>query len=208
MKRFIITALAAVVALSLNAQSTDKKSVKKEGPWIEVNGGVSISSLSRMENHTGWHMAAMFETAANNKGVYVNTGIAYRFRGASVVEYSQREDINYHAMELLVNIGYRYRFNKKIAIFGEMGPYIAYCFGGKTHVRRGDWYDKEYDTFSDDAPLNHFDAGMGIKVGAELFGRIPISAGYMFGFRDMGSNFDNERNFTCLTVSIVYRFKL
>lgn len=211
MKKIILTFAATLVAFGALAQ--------KSRTW-EVEAGLNSSkfhsnlNLSRYgESKLGFHLGLRrtFAFSKSNSGLYSNIGLFLSQRGmqfsvAEVPNEHGKIDLNY--LELPVHLGYKYAINNKVALFGEVGPYVALgLFGntttygeigtsynnGNTMIEYGKKITPSFDAF------DRFDAGVGFRVGAELYKHFNVSVGYDWGAINGAKaeelNFKN-RNFT------------
>lgn len=199
---------------SISAQSDTFKNLQ----W-EANVGMNNSSMGYLNSKIGFHIGVRAEMALPSiaDGVYANAGAFLTQKGGKVDFGDLAEvTVNAYYLEIPIHIGYKYIINEKIAVYGDVGPYIAFGLFGKTKATAISDLTEKTNTFDD---VKRFDLGAGFKIGAEFMKKYTFSIGYDWGFIDgykgeSGYNEDGvyeidvtpsmkHKNFT---ISLGYRF--
>jgi len=124
---------------------------------------------------------------ANSKNSFrVLTGLMY-------VQKNSKDDfvkVNAGYLEIPVYAIYYHQMVGDAALFGGLGPYIAYGIGGKT---KGDNFSEK--TFDKDFGFKPFDAGVSFTGGYQFPMGLSIRLAYDLGLADIDRNeVDNAKN--------------
>ena len=203
--------------------------LQKQIVW-EGQIGFNSSKMGDMGSKPGFHIGVKgsLDLPTLFDGAYVNAGAFISLKGSKIDMGDLGNDkITAGYLDIPIHFGYAYTFNDKLAVFGEVGPYIAIGLFGKHKVTEitdvdldtGEFKQEEmsYNTFDD---LKRFDMGLGLKFGVELVQKYTFSIGYDWGFIDVykGSNLDAEHDTAGdidltpsaknknLTISLGYKF--
>lgn len=220
MKKFLMTLAVACFALTASAQ-------EKGDLRFGVTAGMNVSNITDMEmdSRIGFHVGAKAEYNITDN-LYGNAALLFSQKGSksewSEEGYNVESTWNPGYIELPIHIGYRYKVDEKVSIFGETGPYFAYGICGKAKDEWTGTYagitesgeDKE-DFFGDDKKEDNygakrFDCGWGVKVGVEA-AKFQVSLGYEYGFtkvKDINDAFEGSKkpHNSNFMVSVAYMF--
>ncbi|MEZ3589827.1 MAG: PorT family protein [Muribaculaceae bacterium] len=113
-------------------------------------------------------------------------------------------------LEIPIHAGYHFNLSRKVKAFASFGPYFAVGLFGpstvSTFVGDGKWVDFKIDnvfkaTFNNDA-MRRFDAGISVRLGAELIDHVQIAVGYDLGFVEYNNTLNNQT----ISLSAAYMF--
>lgn len=245
MKKLFIAAFALVCSSSAFAIDNEPD----EGITFQTFLGVSSTEVhsipSPFEHHGIDDFGAKVGGTAgfkieyvlpNAHGTYINAGIDWIMKGGAIEQettdlgtgekYKETHKFPLHYLELPIHVGYRYNFNEKVGVYGEVGPYFGIGVGGRYKIRfdqdGSEWRDLEdsYSIFkkSDSrANFQRWDAGIGFRVGCEYMKHYSLNLGFDWGLTDMyrdsfrdkvhdaGMKLDKAKNFA-FTIALGYRF--
>lgn len=112
-----------------------------------------------------------------------------------------------HYLEIPIHAGYAWYIDEDWSLMAEAGPYLALGLFGKAKTERANmgqvshWEDS---FFSSPINANRFDLGMGLQVSAMYLKDYQVHVAYDFGFINMHSSFQQNRN---LSVGFTYFFE-
>lgn len=201
----IIYLIIALVAFSNSAKAFEYE--PEEGLSFMGLFGMNISTL---QNHPyKAKVGAMMGMRADYMlphahGAYLTAGLDWTMKGGKLSGLARvnAEDLNatgkynLHYLEIPIRVGFRYNFSESIGVYGEVGPYFAIGVGGRHKaIIDGDGADvraaednNTYKAFVDDVNHENFqrwDAGLGIRVGAEYNQHYNLLLGCDWGFADI-----------------------
>ena len=165
----------------------------------QVEVGLNVSKLTDINSRCGFNVGVRGSLDLPYN-LYVNAGIFLTMKGA-------KEDlltVDAYGFELPIHVGYKYKFGKTLAIFGEFGPYFNIGAFGKTKVKAGGIEASE-NTYGDGG-LDRFDFGLGLRAGVELLNKIPVAIGYDFGLVDVAGVPNGSVKNGNFTLSVGYKF--
>ena len=205
----IIYLIIALVAFSNNAKAFEYE--PEEGlTWMGLFG----MNISKLQNHPyGAKAGAMMGIRADYMlpsahGAYVTAGLDWTMKGGKTsyedMVLGDDEDItkkfNLHYFEIPIRAGFRYNVTEELGFYGEVGPYFAIGVGGR-HKMHIDEDGAEINVIEDEGTYQSFknygypketfqrwDAGIGIRVGAEYEGHYNLMFGCDWGLADMYRN--------------------
>ncbi|MCI1740968.1 MAG: PorT family protein [Prevotella sp.] len=168
-----------------------------QGMRYGVNAGINLSKPAGNVDADGVKMGAKvgfrgeydFKSAAD--GFYLSSGLYwsqkgykshpfYGYAGNITSEVTSYVNLNY--LELPVHIGYKLPCCKNLSLFGEAGPYVGYAAWGKSTAKvDGKKVSSSSKIFGHNG-FRRFDTGVGVQIGAQLFGHYQLIAGYERGF--------------------------
>lgn len=210
MKRFLTIALAALFAGNMMAL----ENVPKSGFTWQAFAGFNVTNMVNIEQFLGVSsydpkVGVNFGVRTdyvlpNAYGIYMSAGVDWTQKGAKKTFANKDKNIvQAHYLEVPIHIGYRYNINKKVGVYGDVGPYFAVGVTGKnrfkpfddknpdTHTMtfgKADYQvkDPETGTLADHKikAIQRFDCGLGFRVGAEYNNQYSINLGYDWGFTD------------------------
>ncbi len=96
-----------------------------------------------------------------------------------------------HYLEIPVNVGYRYAFNRDMSIYGAVGPYFGFGVGGK---ESSDVYSDDYFGDKKKGYAQAFDFGFGFGIGFQ-YKAVDLHLGYELGVIDIYEFASKNRNF-------------
>lgn len=193
MKKYLLTAILAVAALSLSAQrasdsgefsfwNNNNDDLKIEwGPRVGLN--VSTFNLSwddgdDPKSKVGFNVGVAVNFPIVNS-FYINSGLFYTTKGVKFEGSSWKENYNLGYIELPIYASYRMNFAEASQLQVNFGPYFAYGVNGK--VKYEDQYRNEkVNSFTEDGGIKRFDCGLGLGVGY-TFHKFNIGLSYQFG---------------------------
>lgn len=208
MKKVLLMACMALLGIgSMSAQSDTFKGLQ----W-EANVGMNNSDWGGLGAKIGFHIGAKAEMTLPSiaDGVYANAGAFLTLKGCKQ-DYGDLAEAtsNAYYLEIPIHIGYKYIINEKIAVYGDVGPYIAFGLFGKSKATAiNDWTDgstttEKTNTFGDHA--KRFDLGAGLKVGVEFMKKYTFSIGYDWGFIDCYKDMHKDEDVIDLTPSMKHK---
>jgi hypothetical protein len=161
----------------------------------------------------GFHVGAKVEYSLSQtyNGLYIYSGALFSLKGGKK-EYGyypkgtgmKDKESNYF-LEVPVHLGYRHAFNKHLAIFGTLGPYMGVGLFGKYKVDSHIKSDR-MDVYGSEGYLNRFDFGLGAQVGIEISRKVQFALGYDRGLKDMIKAKNGEYKNRNFKVSCAYIF--
>jgi hypothetical protein len=175
MKKYLLIAVCAVMALSASAQrarssstSTFFSSERSDAPiTFGITTGLNIANMTFDQD--GLSISPDSRTAFNIgltvdipllESIYIKSGLFYTGKGCKFED--KYSDVVYSPayLEIPILASYRYDFSEAAQMQLNFGPYLAYGIGGKA---KDD--DDEEDFFGSDSDTNRFDAGLQIGAG-------------------------------------------
>lgn len=218
MKKTLLTMVAALAATCAFAQ---------KNPSLEVEAGLNSSTFqtnaiaSSYDAKWGFHVGlrGTFDVPSLAKGVYTNVGAFLSLKGITVSdpETSKKNDqkVDLYYLEVPVHVGYKFTATSNLSFFGEVGPYVAYGLFGNAvtkdaSIKRGDDGRIYVDDVTVTTPafdeVNRFDAGVGLRVGAQLYNKVNVSCGYDWGLTNMHKQVGGSSKNRNFTLSVGYIF--
>lgn len=180
-----------------------------------VVGGVNVSkpTASDYDERVGFHVGGKAEIKLSGKesGFYLSPALLFSLKGGEPMGYLEwgtlkkvdRVEHNYY-LNLPVHIGYKHSFNRKVSLFGSVGPYAGMGLFGKFKQKSDGETEGSRNIYGSKGYLNRFDWGMSGQVGVEIIRKIQFSLGYELGLQNVAkSGSYKNRNFT---VSVAYMF--
>ena len=208
MKKIFYFIIALVVSSS-NAMALEYE--PEEGlTWMGLFG----MNISKLQNHPyNGKAGAMMGIRGdymlpNAHGAYVTAGFDWTMKGGKlsreVIVNGDDEDAtvkyNLHYVEIPIRFGFRYNATEELGFYGEVGPYFAIGIGGR-HKMHIDEDGAEVNIIEDQFTYQSFknygypketfqrwDAGIGVRVGAEYEGHYNLMFGCDWGLADMYRN--------------------
>lgn len=209
MKKSIITALLAIVAMTAAAQqqtSTTIFSTERSTAEITygIEGGVTFSTLTGdldLNHRTGFDIGAVVNIPVL-ESLYIKSGVRFIQKGAKYDAYKldSYEDIDIKSnaayIEIPILASYRYNFDSSNQLQINVGPYLAFGVGGKTKIENTDNTDNhydyyegwEFDTFGDHGLLKRFDLGFQFGIGMTLASQYYVGLGYELGLINIAND--------------------
>lgn len=138
--------------------------------------------------------------------------LKYSMKGA-YHENILKEDTDYikdwyttNYLEIPVHVGYAKYINEDWSVMAEAGPYFALGLWGRRKTTRCNDGSTTHTTESYFSDLNctRFDFGMGLQLSAIYLKDYQIHMAYDFGFINMHSSFQQNRNFS---IGLTYFFE-
>ena len=208
MKKIFYFIIALVVSSS-NAMALEYE--PEEGlTWMGLFG----MNISKLQNHPyNGKAGAMMGIRGdymlpNAHGAYVTAGFDWTMKGGKlsreIIVNGDDEDAtvkyNLHYVEIPIRAGFRYNATEELGFYGEVGPYFAIGIGGR-HKMSIDEDGAEVNIIEDQFTYQSFknygypketfqrwDAGIGVRVGAEYEGHYNLMFGCDWGLADMYRN--------------------
>lgn len=187
MKKIFILALGAIFTANLHAQNA-----VRFGLQAGVNAAnMAIEDFDDSKTKAGFHAGIKIDAEIFDN-VYLVGGIQYSLKGTKwsneTILIKEKTTINTSYLEIPVHMGYKYEFNDKFAVFGDLGPYFGIGLFGKqkTEYKNNSKEDSDEKLFEgDDAFLKRFDWGLGFNAGIELSKHFQIGVGYDWGINNI-----------------------
>ena len=211
MKKIFAVALLALATFTMNAQDFKKF---RFGP----TAGLNISTMNLDWDHSsrvGFNVGALVEYNFT-KNFYVGSGLKFTQKGVKwngIVNNIDDPDLkcNPYYLEIPLNAAYRYSFNDKLSVFGEVGPYFAFGVGGKYKNGDSSWgyFGDEGEDFmemltGEEIRAKRFDFGLGFAAGVE-YAKFQLRVGYELGLTK-AFNVDGSAKTRNLYVGLAYMF--
>lgn len=171
MKKFLVAAIAAVAALSVNAQSIsfwNGEPAEQRLTW-GVRAGMNLSSVGgdmKTDSKIGFK-AGVSADIAIVQSFYINTGLFYSMQGYEPKGKGDGMTAGY--LNLPIYASYRLNFAEESQLQINFGPYVAYGLHGD-------------DGYFDNA--KRFDMGLGVGAGY-TFKRWYLGLDYQFGLMNI-----------------------
>ena len=202
------------IALFITILVFSTSQLKASGPirwWIIGGMNISKPTHTSYSEGYGFHLGGKIEYKLfnNESGFYISPAVLLSLKGGKPVpvSYPGDKDVrtnehNYY-LDIPVYFGYKHSFNRKVALFGGVGPYMGVGLFGK-YKRKADGVANSVNPFGNNGYLNRFDAGMGSQIGLEFVKRIQFTIGYELGLKNISKKYQyKNRNFM---VSCGYMF--
>lgn len=208
--------LIIVLALGTNNAKAFKYESEEGLTWMGLFG----MNISALQNHdykakAGAMMGARADyMLPHAHGAYLTAGLDWTMKGGKKSDVPL-EDVNMtgtgkynlHYLEIPIRAGFRYNFSESIGVYGEVGPYFAIGVGGRHKMSidgdgpavRAAEDNNTYKAFVDDVNHENFqrwDAGLGIRVGAEYNQHYNLLLGCDWGFADIYRDNYRDHYFT------------
>lgn len=228
MKKLVLTlALAAMSAATVQAQLTSPAKLGARAGLNFSNMRESASGFSYTPDvRTSFHAGVSLEQTIGVQGFLLETGLYFSSKGCifpmselSPYDVDVKLVLNYIQVPLMV--GYRYDVDRRVALKGFFGCYVAYGLSGKMKAEgysfdvmgHGMRYTDDFD-MGFDAKLKRFDAGLRFGAGVELDERYTLSLGYELGLADINgtkaagdfSSVKAKDKNRCATLTLGYNF--
>lgn len=229
LKKSFAIAILAVMTVCASAQDFKKF---RFGPTVGLNlasntakevkpkVGFSIGALGEYNFTNNFYMTSALKLSLKNSKL---DGTEFDKNDKTKVKKVFHDSYKPYYFEIPIHAGYRYSFNDKFSVFGELGPYIGIGVCGKAYsketkydvyveekVYNGRYVDiedvhypeisKEYtiDYFGDfkdrsTVGANRFDFGLGFAAGIE-FSKFQARLGYDFGLTKIFDVENSARN--------------
>jgi len=204
MKKYLLIAVCAVMALSASAQrarssstSTFFSSERSDAPiTFGITTGLNIANMTFDQD--GLSISPDSRTAFNIgltvdvpllESIYIKSGLFYTGKGCKFED--KYGDVVYSPayLEIPILASYRYDFSEAAQMQLNFGPYLAYGIGGKA---KDD--DDEEDFFGSDSDTNRFDAGLQIGAGITVNQHYYFGVAYQWGLTNVMSNNHDKSN--------------
>ncbi len=216
MKKILFLIALLVGSISANAQlvtSTSRKVTTQKTPsnllWI-ARAGVNFASMSGdfawtgngLKSKVGYFAGIEFQSPITADGLYWGAGLALKSKGAKYNEkyYEEKIDMkfNANALEIPVNIGYKFDLGNDFKIAPHAGLFVNYDLWGKMTEKysySGETEKEEYnlseiEDYDDGVHYNRFSAGVAFGVGA-WYRNFNIDLNFQFGFTNV-FKFDSD----------------
>lgn len=189
MKKYLLLAICAVMALGASAQrassssSTFFSSKRAEAPIrFGITAGLNIAGQTwkdddfsySPDSRLGFNVGLTVDFPIL-ESLYIKSGLLYTTKGSKTEDDGDEEKLSPAYLEIPILASYRYDFSDAAQWQLNFGPYIAYGIGGK--YKYGDY---EEDYFGDDG-AKRFDLGLQIGTGITLGQHYNIGIAYQFG---------------------------
>lgn len=181
MKKLFL-AIAACFAIGASAQSNIQ--------WEGV-AGLNLSNYGGLGSKPGFHLGAKaeFGLPSISDGVYLNAGALFSLEGYKVDFMGiASAKANAAFLDIPIHMGYRYTINDKVAVFGEVGPYVAVGLFGKVSSSVDFMDGVEGEKINTFDSMKRFDIGAGLKFGVEFLQKYTLSIGYDWGFMNLAKD--------------------
>lgn len=198
---------------------------------IAVKGGLSISNmLIEMDNESldpdflariGYHFGASVDFPLNDF-LSVEPGLLFETKGCEykydIVGVNRKYTLNLNYISIPIKLNASYEINKTVKVFGGIGPYVGFGFGGEIEesaiasTLNGEYLIVEDISWGSDEDVDDFktlDVGMSVCAGLELES-IFFMVSYDLGLVDITSyseNSDLTKN-RVFKVSVGYKFEI
>lgn len=187
-----------------------------------VEAGMGVVSPTDMKSGVGFQLGVKGEMAFKSaqQGWFIDAALLFDKKNSKsdgYYEMDTRTSTAYqcspYGITIPVNVGYKFQVAKPVSVYLAAGPYVTVGIAG-SYKQTYDRYDTNgvmTSSLTADYPaydyLNRCTAGVGCKIGAELFSHYQISAGYDWAFNSMFNNSSALKS-KCreLTVSVAYIF--
>ncbi len=201
MKKLLLAALA-MFSLSTVSYAVDNE--PEEGLTTQVFLGMTGSNIRGLEYNlkVGGTAGIKFEyMLPNAHGTYINAGLDWIMKGSQLdVELSTPKG-NIEAtnklcpqyFEIPVHVGYRYNLSEDLGFYADFGPYFAVGYAGKNKFCIDTDGYREYESSTKffkkkDNGFQRWDAGLGLRIGAEYNQHYSLNLGMDWGLTDMYTN--------------------
>ena len=210
MKKFFFIIIAMALCTS-NANALEYE--PEEGlTWMGLFG-MNISKLQNhpYNGKAGAMMGIRGDyMLPNAHGAYVTAGVDWTMKGGKLsldaIVNGDDEDAtvkyNLHYLEIPIRAGFHYKVTEELGFYGEVGPYFAIGIGGRHKMRIDEdgpevramedentykaFKNISFDSkFPDKQTFQRWDAGIGIRIGAEYEGHYNLMFGCDWGLADM-----------------------
>ena len=207
MKKFFAISILALATLSMNAQDFKKF---RFGPTAGLNVAKATSLDASMT--IGFNVGARAEYNFSDN-FYLGAGLLFTQKGykwKGIMQNGADLKANPYYIEIPINAGYRYNFNDKVSVFGEVGPYIGFGIAGKY---KAEGYESA-KFFGDEGKVmaatlfapgvepKRVDFGLGFAAGVEI-SKFQVRLGYELGLTNIYTGGCKNRN---LYVGLSYMF--
>lgn len=189
---------------------------------IGLSGGMNVSRATEQHNTLGYQVGVRgeWDFRSPDKGVFLGLGALLSQKGYKSDEFyypegysdpslagvTQKWTLHPTYLEVPIHVGYRFSVGRNVNLFGSFGPYFGVGLFGKSKVSSTLNGVETTATASQNVfhHLHRFDAGLGLRVGAEFAHHYQIAVGYDWGLTHLASSSKNKnRNFS---LSLGYMF--
>ena len=132
MNKIFLSIIFALFSVSLQAQNFFDNSS------LDLTTGLNFSTVTDLSGHFGYNVGVRFNKSIKDfeKGnLYGNIGMLYSKKGANLdndgiglITGDTNLTINY--LEFPIHVGGSYPSGKKVSLFADAGPYIAFATSG------------------------------------------------------------------------------
>lgn len=199
MKKFFAVAILAVATLSMNAQDFKKF---RFGPAV----GMNVAKVSDASSKIGFNVGARAEYNFSDN-FYLGSGLLFTQKGFKIKGMMPNDadlKANPFYLEIPINAGYRYNFNEKFSVFGEVGPYIGFGIAGKYKAEgyNSSKFFGDEGAFLTGEKAKRVDFGLSFAAGCE-FSKFQLRVGYELGLTKVWPGGGKNKN---LFVGVAYMF--
>lgn len=198
MKKFLLTAIAAVSAFTASAQlvSSHSESYKKEkkefasikyfkiGPSFMTGVLSGADAGEALSYKTGYDLTVGFQKPVGSHGIYwaVEGGLGssgFNYVGVDYGYVEERSEMRHFIHISPLTFGYRYAFTDKFSVDAHLGMYMSVDYTGKIKVEEDG--DKEEYKMGDWDDCNRFDVGLRLGGGV-WYDRYNLDLSWQRGF--------------------------
>lgn len=174
MNKLFLSMIFALSSVSLQAQSFFDNSS------LDLTTGLNFSTVTDLSGHFGYNVGVRFNKSIKDfaKGnLYGNIGMLYSKKGADLDNdgiglITGKSNLTINYLEFPIHAGGSYPIGKKVSLFADAGPYIAFATSGDL---RG-----EENIFSDNG-FKKIDLGLGFRFGLAFKEKVRLSFEYESG---------------------------
>lgn len=184
MKKFLISALTAICALGVSAQTFWDSDAPEQKVTFGVRAGLDIAKLRAKDDDSKSRTSFLAGVSADFnlvKSFSINSGLFYTGKGA--------KDFSADFIELPIYASYRLNFAEESQLQINVGPYLDFGVTG--------------DAFKDDADCKRFQMGLGLGAGY-TFHKIYLGLQYQWGLTEVVK--DSKAHWDCLSIAVGYNF--
>ena len=215
----VIFAIAVVAACAVNAGAQRlrwgvegglnvSRPINADGARVGFNVGLK-GDLDFNPATDSWFIGAAVKLSSKPSNGHGDIGW-FDSDGLPAVSSVEVERMTPYYLEIPIHAGYHFNLSRKVKAFASFGPYFAVgLFGHSTHsvfIGDGNWVGYKIDnvfkaTYYNDA-MRRFDAGISVRLGAELIDHVQIAVGYDLGFVELNNTLYNQT----ISLSVGYMF--
>jgi len=212
-KTFLEIAFCTLACAPLQAQTTDRLR-------LGIEAGFTVSNFTNSDRYCrmGGFVGLRGEYDYG-KSLFFAGGLRFIGKGAdSLNGYDGAADESFSPryIEIPLSVGIYKQFNRRLRLFAETGPYLAFGVGGRMSGSYNDLGPGQYSEWDrrffskESGNPRRFDPGWGARAGFRCK-HFSVSMGYEIGFRTLWkqtgkySGYDSGRN-SSFNVGVSYMF--
>lgn len=211
MRKSMMVVLLGMMCVGSQAQENIEGGKLRLGSTV----GMNVSRATGQDNKLGYQLGVRgeWDFRSPDKGLFLDFGVLLSEKGYKSKEFyypaaysdpslagtAQKWTLHPTYLEVPLHVGYRFSVGRNVNLFGSFGPYFGVGLFGKSKVNTTLNGVETTMTVAQNVfhHLHRFDAGLGLRAGAEFAHCYQVAIGYDWGLTHLSSaSKDKNRNFS------------